>query len=830
MLFGSGGGNVVGRFYAGGNGGGAIKLTVTDTLTLNGNITSNGGNGLNTIYYGYSGGGSGGSIWVTTNSITGTGALKAEGGNAISPAGSGGGGIIAVYYNSSSFDFSKSSVNNGAAGSVMGESGIINIINTGSNDLVILGGANFPDTAIYNYNTITVMGSAITIGGNATVNANSLILPSALTINAASGTKSIEFAQGTSPSGASKLVFNMTLPPSNLTFSRYNNVIFTEDSSISTQLANRRVITDRNLTINNPSLTQLYDSDISAANLNLDVSSVLSIQNSTISGNIDETFENLTIDSTSKISANYKGYPATQGPGAGDNSSWPSAGAGYGGKGGDANSGFWGSPKGGSSYGSALNPVDFGSGGGGGILAGSGGGAIKLIISDTLTINGIISSSGQNSSYAICGSGYTCGKGSGSGGSIWITTNIIKGSGSLHADGGNSNILVSHPGGGGGGGRIAVYYNINDGFDITNTTATGGIGYQRGEPGTMAFIDVDSNSLTIKDGFDFQQSPFEFNNIYVNNARLRTNVSSLIINVTGEMGIIGSNFNNSTVPLSIYAYTINFSNSVFNMSEINLFTYCNRLYENNVIYSPARNRAPNPAYETCGNGIREGCELCDDGNLDNDDGCSSICTLETMVSAWDAVIRPEGVYEPTAIGLQGTHLHTFEIRFTNVTALIGEALSCDIMTSDGSTLNVYRILTQPLDNENASINYTVSSLDASRIDKTRPWQIISCGKAASGTIYTHLNAWTQFDKEDDDAYRALDCWLGFKNRYFNNSVICDYEGDVAFAISMAKNLKVEGDCHDGIDNDGNGQIDCNDRYCQGIPYECNIHTPIVGGG
>lgn len=138
--------------------------------------------------------------------------------------------------------------------------------------------------------------------------------------------------------------------------------------------------------------------------------------------------ENLTIDPTSSISADGKGYPAGQGPGAGSGY----GGGSYGGKGGI---GYYGDHSG-PTYGSALAPVDLGSGGG----IGAGGGAIK-IISGTLTLNGVISANGAPHG--------------GSGGSVYIIANLT-GSGSITANGANSDYYKN---GAGGGGRIAVYYS-----------------------------------------------------------------------------------------------------------------------------------------------------------------------------------------------------------------------------------------------------------------------------------------------------------------------------------------------------------------------------------
>lgn len=55
----------------GGNGGGAIRLNISGTLTNNGVISANGGNGEDST--GSAGAGSGGSVYVTTGTLAGSG-------------------------------------------------------------------------------------------------------------------------------------------------------------------------------------------------------------------------------------------------------------------------------------------------------------------------------------------------------------------------------------------------------------------------------------------------------------------------------------------------------------------------------------------------------------------------------------------------------------------------------------------------------------------------------------------------------------------------------------------------------------------------------------
>ena len=76
---GSSGGAANGSWSAtGGNGGGAIRLIVSGSLTLDGTITANGLAGAGG-WGNRSGGGAGGSIWVTADTLAGSGCFQADG-------------------------------------------------------------------------------------------------------------------------------------------------------------------------------------------------------------------------------------------------------------------------------------------------------------------------------------------------------------------------------------------------------------------------------------------------------------------------------------------------------------------------------------------------------------------------------------------------------------------------------------------------------------------------------------------------------------------------------------------------------------------------------
>jgi len=215
--------------------------------------------------------------------------------------------------------------------------------------------------------------------------------------------------------------------------------------------------------------------------------------------------ENVTIDSTSVISADGKGYGTGSGPGTGAGSGYQAGGAGYGGKGGKSATGVAGGP----TYGSATEPVDLGSGGGRdgfGNPGGVGGGAIRLVVSGILTNDGIVSANGTDSPGA---------GGGGSGGSIYVTTKVLSGSGSFAANGGN----VPSNSGGGGGGRIAIYYETS-GFTGT-AQANGGTGGNSGEEGTVGFFDTTNNAMYVYNTWRFLENDgpaFNFNEVTLENA------------------------------------------------------------------------------------------------------------------------------------------------------------------------------------------------------------------------------------------------------------------------------------------------------------------------
>jgi hypothetical protein len=408
-----------GAYYGiGRGGGGAIYLVVSNTFTNNGVVSADA--------YPSS---SGGSIYVSANTMAGNGKFNANGGALYgngyfkSP---GGGGRIALYYKTSSFNGTTEA--KGGCGSYDGWSmtcagdGTVGIFDETLNDVYLNSSAwkFLQADAPFSFNNIYISNDAkVTSENGVTIAANSILLD--------------------------------------------KNSIFT--------LAENQVLNIPAITLDGRSVFTLSGSEkITANSLVLKGNSIFTVVPEKI---LSLTIPNITIASGSSIAAYGKGY--VEGPGA-PSLSW--AGASYGGI------GAGNTPT--SIYGSEMEPVDFGSGGYG---PSRGGGAIRLVVDNLLSNDGIISADGDSTS---------------SGGSIYVTTRNLTGNGTISANGGSascSNICT----GPGGGGRVAIYYGA---YSFTGQVLANGAvtGVGTSEAGTVKKIDTSipvQSSLKTITTFDF---------------------------------------------------------------------------------------------------------------------------------------------------------------------------------------------------------------------------------------------------------------------------------------------------------------------------------------
>ncbi len=201
-----------------------------------------------------------------------------------------------------------------------------------------------------------------------------------------------------------------------------------------------------------------------------------------------------------RIDVTGMGYPADQGPGAGQMSnSKDGTGGGHAGWGGTAQHGGVG----GSPYqltGDVLNPTEFGSGGGSSLtndniprVGGAGGGFAKITVLGQLRVDGALAADGAPGESDPCFI-YACGNssGAGAGGSLQIDAHEIVGTGRISAKGGDAGHYLACGGvdcqewwsGGGGGGRVKV---VCDSWQFAGEfSAAGGSGFQYGGAGTVA--------------------------------------------------------------------------------------------------------------------------------------------------------------------------------------------------------------------------------------------------------------------------------------------------------------------------------------------------------
>ncbi len=313
-----------------------------------------------------------------------------------------------------------------------------------------------------------------------------------------------------------------------------------------TLAANGSEFNASDLTIDGGSTFELAGGSVLNATGTITVSgsSTLLGQGSHVDGTVDDEWVgegvtihavDITVEAGSTITADAQGYlggsnSAGVGPGAADGGN---AGATYAGVGGDGN---WGDPNT-TTYGDEFEPTDLGSGGGGydGLgsgTGGSGGGALRLDVTGTLTLDGEITADGESVSTGR-------GEGGGSGGSLYVTTSVLAGSGAFSADGGSS---LTSRGGGGGGGRVVIYYDDGDGFSgYSTSTASGGAGLADGGDGSVAFLDTSSGypSLVVNRNMVLSaDETYRFADITVRNGAILTIGGGTTVTAAGTIHLL----------------------------------------------------------------------------------------------------------------------------------------------------------------------------------------------------------------------------------------------------------------------------------------------------
>ncbi len=443
------------------SGGGAVVINVVGLSIINGTISANGSSSSNSIYSG----GSGGSIYITSGTINGTsGSIIAKGGSANvgGTAGEGGGGRISIVLTNGIADFS------GYTGSILAC--------TGESSSNYYGGAG----TIYKQTALQEAGE-----GNLIVNNNNHVgeftIISSLVTDTLVGTITI------TPNMAGKLKINSG---QSLTVLK-NDEISTIGSGTSVTNNGMLNFTNNTLDIYGTLILNNMNDDTSIIN-----GDVIVYSGGVITHDANPSVEtyklnlklngNLDVRIGGSINANGKGYSTNNGPG----NAGMYTGASYGGEG-----GFWESYNG-YTYGSIIAPYSLGSSGN--LI---GGGCVKVMVSGNAIINGTVSSSGVNGTSSVITGG--------SGGSVYIITGAIFGSGVIEARGGNS----FGTRGSGGGGRIAIILTSGSSFDNIVVNAFGGTVSYVGGAGTIykqtqsqgagnGELIIDNNNVSTASGVD----------------------------------------------------------------------------------------------------------------------------------------------------------------------------------------------------------------------------------------------------------------------------------------------------------------------------------------
>lgn len=431
----------------GGNGGSALHLQVSGTLALEGEINMD---GLNAIPKG--GGGAGGSVWIEAANLIDNGRITARGGsgggNYNDAPKSGAGGRIAVYY--TSLVGFTGLTNCSVAGGWFGTQAAAQAGTMGFFD--ISGGINQFKLWVPQDRFAADAGNALLLGE---IHLGGLLSTNPLLDLSAAHTVQV----------SNLLVSAGTLQLGEDSYTLANH--FTVTDGATTRMAGGALLEAGTLDVLGTNSGILFESK--------NVSGQVSNQWVGAGGMI--AAGTARIDAGAYLSADGQGYVGSynaygRGPGA----AGPVGGGGHGG---------YGATGGGPAYGNSLAPETPGSSGGGAYVDGwfsgtdgNGGGAIHLIVTNGLTLDGSMSANGSPGGWDKSGGG--------AGGSLWLEVGALTGMGQLSAVGGNGSAY-----GGGGGGRIAVYStNSADLLAWTNATVLAGQSTSAGQNGTLIYVDT----------------------------------------------------------------------------------------------------------------------------------------------------------------------------------------------------------------------------------------------------------------------------------------------------------------------------------------------------
>ena len=447
-------------YYAsdeGGNGGGRIDIQANSAVVVDGVIRANGGLGKAN----QAGDGSGGSIKIQTSLIRGQGIIEANGG---AYQVGGGGGRVAIEYaflgatSDNLGDLRQITAFGGHGSNAKGGAGTVWLKRSDQSygDLYI--DDSYTDQTASRWTPLTHIG----FGSILSISNDTMITDGEVTY-LEGGLVGLKLNPNLEQGHLFTIIGNTT---TSITVDVSGGSVLTDVASAGDTYA--AVYTFDNVIFRRGGFMVLGDQLVVEDTLTLDEYSRMTHYDATLTfeSRMDLVVDQLTIASNSSINVNGRGYlggrhsPNSSDYGRTLDNAFGSAmrsGGSYGGIG----AYYDGSP--GDSYGSIVEPQHLGSGGSRGYHSsdrgGDGAGRIS-IVAKHVEVDGVISSDGEHGSSNQAGDG--------SGGSIFIQTESLHGSGIIRANGGYDQVA-------GGGGRIAILYDTMT-LEESHLEALGGQG------------------------------------------------------------------------------------------------------------------------------------------------------------------------------------------------------------------------------------------------------------------------------------------------------------------------------------------------------------------
>ncbi len=520
---GSGGAGGDSTSRLGGNGGGVVWIQATGTVNVNGVLLADA-----TTPDEEGGAGSGGSVFLTCDKITGVGGRISASVPPLSGKrrSGGAGGRIAVVYNTASQNATPVPDIRFSASAANSTDGLAR-----ESQYAGLGSLYFPDNMFLSQTDVLKLSGVWMRDDFAGWDQETLMIDNAW-LDMASGETPVALTGnlvvlGTNPNLSRLVLTNSQVSVGgNTLLDGGGLVLYPGETSIaSMDVAGNLVVTNKGALHVTGGITDSvfeYGAQVDVAGDMVVAANswVYPYSHPTNGGSARFTVRNLDVLAGGGFDASKKGFAGAAaqtngfGPGWGGFvrykvSAMDGGGAGYGGRGGGwleyAGNVF------GETNGMFIAPAGPGSGGGGGLtvgyFGGSGGGAINIVASEDIVMNGSLLANG--------GSGAAGNSGGGSGGGIWVQSRKFSGTnGVISAAGGAGGGDMS---GGGGGGRIAIWHGVPaEDFDrllagsmkrvVTNSTletyfgtltavngadkVKSGFYPPRSEPGTAWFVTV----------------------------------------------------------------------------------------------------------------------------------------------------------------------------------------------------------------------------------------------------------------------------------------------------------------------------------------------------